>query len=237
MRKEKIFWGIFLIVGALFILAAGMGLVQGIGMWSLLWTVAFAAMLIKSLIKVNFYGIFFSIALLGIVYAEPLQITAITPWPILGAALLLGIGCSMIFPKRKHKNWGHGEWSVNIDSDGEDKVINEADGSSISCGVSFGSSVKYVNSDNFEYARFECSFGALKVYFDNAIMQKPEAVVELDNSFGGVELYVPKTWQVVDHIDNAFGGVDEKGHAQPDGRHTLYLKGDNSFGGVTIIYV
>lgn len=232
MKKERIFWGIYLILGAVFILAAKLGFMQGVGIWSLVWTLVFAAALIKSLIRLNFFGIFMSIALLAIVYAEPLQIQAITPWPVLGAGLLLGIGFSLIFPKKGKqyyvKRYHH--------PDGE-RIINEQDGSNCKCSVNFGSSIKYINSDAFERADLENNFGSLKVYFDNAIMKGTEAHVYIENNFGGVELYVPKTWAVNCKISNVFAGVDEKGHAQPDGVHTLYLHGDNSFAGVTVIYV
>lgn len=149
-----------------------------------------------------------------------------------GSRTLLGIGFSLIFPRKGKqyyvKRYHH--------PDGE-RIINEQDGSNCKCSVSFGSSIKYINSDAFERADLENNFGSLKVYFDNAIMKGTEAHVYIENNFGGVELYVPKTWAVNCKISNAFAGVDEKGHAQPDGVHTLYLHGDNSFAGVTVIYV
>lgn len=235
MKKEKIFWGVFLIVGAIFILASGLGYVQGIGVWSMIWTALFAAMLIKGIVHFNFYGIFFALAFLCIIYAEPLQITAITPWPILGAALLLSIGCTMIFPK-KHKSKGN--WSVTVNTDPEDgRVINETDGESISCKVSMGSSAKYINSDDFRQADLECSFGELKVYFDNAVMQGSDAVVQVKNSFGETDLYVPKTWTVDLDLNSFCGDVSEKGHPEPDGRHRLHVDGSNSFGEVCVIYI
>lgn len=231
MKKERIFWGVYLILGAVFILAVKLGLMQGIGIWSLIFTLVFAAVLIKSLMKLNFFGIFLTLALLAIVYAEPLQIQAITPWPVLCAGLCLGIGFSLLFPKKYRKHGGrHTQMSGN-------RVINEPDGDVCSCSVNFGSSIKYINSNAFEQAHLENNFGSLKVYFDNAIMKNTSAQVCIDNNFGGIELYVPKTWSVNCQITNNLAGVDEKGHAQPDGVHVLYLYGENSFGGITVIYI
>ena len=48
---------------------------------------------------------------------------------------------------------------------------------------SFVASVKYINTDNFEQADFDCSFGAMKVYFDKAIMRSDSAVVKINASF------------------------------------------------------
>lgn len=236
-KKRNIFWGVFFILGAVFILAAKLGFMQDVGVWSLIWTVLFAALLVRSLYRIDFFGIFFSVAFLGILYAEPLGITAITPWPILGAALLLGIGCKMIFPQKKRfRDRVHFRIKGNPDVTPE-KVINGQDGAQVSHQVSFGSAVKYINSENFESASFECSFGYLKVYFDNAVMQSSSASVHLENSFGAMELYIPKSWMVENQMENAFAGTDEEGKAEPDGLHTLYLYGDNSFGGITIIYI
>lgn len=234
MKKERIFWGVFLILGAIFIIAGKLGFMQSVSAWSLVWTILFAAALIKSLLHTNFVGIFLSLALLGIVYAEQLQIQAITPWPVLGAAVLLGIGCSMIFPKKKWNKYFH---CNNMSFNGENKIINEADGSNCRCTVSFGSSVKYINSDAFETGEFETSFGGMKVYFDNAIMKGSEAHINIQNSFGGIDLYVPRTWKVINRVESCFGGVDEKGRCEWDGVHSLYMNGDNSFGGITIYYV
>ncbi|HKM35392.1 MAG TPA: LiaF domain-containing protein [Lachnospiraceae bacterium] len=234
MKAERIFWGIFLILGAIFIIVAKLGFMQGISIWRLIWTVFFAAVLVKSLIKLNHMGIFLSLALLAIVYTEQLQIQAITPWPVLGAAVLLGIGCSMIFPKKHWKRFGH---CGNMSFTGSEQVINESDGSNCQCTVSFGSSVKYINTDAFESGSFDASFGSMKVFFDNAIMKGTEAHIHVNNSFGGIELYIPKTWKVINHVDSCFGGVDEKGHCEWDGVHSLYVEGDNSFGGITILYV
>lgn len=237
MKKEEIFWGVFLILGSIFVLVAKLGFLQDVSVWSLIWTVAFAALLVKGLFKINFFEIFISIAFLLIIYAEPLQIQAITPWPVLCASVLIGAGFSMIFPKKRFKKWKKNYNGSCVKVHGSGKIINEQDGDTCGCSVSFGESIKYINSDSFESASLETSFGEMKVYFDNAVMKGSEAHVYVDNSFGSTELYIPKSWLVINGIDSSFAGIDEEGCAQPDGLHTLYLHGDNSFGGVTIIHV
>ncbi len=101
MKKEKIFWGLFFIFGAAFIIFGRLGYLREVSVFSLMLTIFFAAMLIKSLMHLEYTGILFSIAFLCIIYAGPLGITAVTPWPVLGAALLGSIGCHLLFPSRK----------------------------------------------------------------------------------------------------------------------------------------
>lgn len=234
---EKIFWGVFLILGAVFLLASKMGFVEGIGTWSLIWTILFVAILIKSLVKLEYFGMFTSIAFLAIIYDEYLGITEITPWPVLIAAWLLSIGCGMIFPKKNRKWKEHIKDHVVINADCSERVVDEDDGETIQCGVRFGEKVKYINTDKFVRAEVSCQFGSLELYFDNAGMKGTTGYVNVTNSFGSIDIYVPRNWQVMDNISSSFGGVDYSGRPEPDGVHKLYIEGANSFGGVDIHYV
>ena len=231
MKKERIFWGLFLIFGAVFLIVSKLGLVEGIGFWTVIGTIFFGCILLSSLIKLRFTGIFFSLAFLGIIYDEQLGIQAVTPWPILGAALLLSIGFGIIFKKNTTKCW-----KKKKDTDYE-TIIDEEDGNRISFDTSFGASIKYVNTDDFQSASLDCSFGSMKVYFDNAMMQQPQATIYLDASFSGVELYIPKSWAMINKVHAAFGAVEEKNQNVPDGVHSVILTGECNFSGVTIIYV
>lgn len=237
MRKEKIFWGVFFVLAAAFMIISQLGFLQGVGAFRIIWAVFCVAVIINGVIKQHFGEILFPLAFICILFDKQLGITALTPWTVLGAALLGTIGLSMLFHKRRHHRMpGY----VHMHMDGEEgfeRVENGADGNHVHFKTSFGSAIKYVNSDDFEYAELECSFGAMKVYFDNAMLQNQNATIELEVSFGGVELYMPKSWNVINHTDTTFGGIDEKNRNQPDGSHTVTLTGDVSFAGVTIIYV
>ena len=62
--------------------------------------------------------------------------------------------------------------------------------------TNFSSAVKYVSASNFEYAALECSFGNMKVFFDDARIPGGSATIDLSVSFGAVQLYLPKEWYV-----------------------------------------
>lgn len=235
MRKEKIFWGVFFIAAAIFLIVSNFGLLPNIGIFKLIVTVFLASILIKSIVKVNFGGILFPLAFICMLYDHELGITAITPWPVLGAAILGTIGLSMLFRGRR-KNWYYYEGEKKSREEFE-KIINEEDGNRVFFRNRFGASTKYINSDNFEFAQLESSFGGMKVYFDNAVIQKGNATVQMDVNFSGVEMYIPSTWTVINQLHSTFGGVEEKGKNNSTGMPTLTLLGDVEFSGVTIIYV
>jgi predicted membrane protein len=230
MKKESVFWGMFFIIGAALLIVNGLGILDmGVGIGMIIISVIFLASLVKSILHRNVPGSLFSLAFLCIIYARPLGITMLSPWTVLGAALLGSIGISFIYHPKK-------QWHSSYFDDSFEE-IETMKGNQLNMETSFGSSVKYINSEEFKTASLRCSFGAMKVYFDHAIVPDGEAVIYIDNSFGGVELYVPRNWKIVNQLNTSFGGVEEKGRYEHDGSVTLILTGKVSFAGLTIIYI
>lgn len=221
---KKLFWGLFFIASAVFVIINQMGYTN-IAFLSLLLTILIIPIFIKSIYHVNFWGILFSIAFLIIIYKGYLNID-ISNMAILFSALLGSIGLSIIF-NRNHFKY-HDEHF--------DKVIDEEDSEEINLSVNFSSSIKYINSENFKKANLKCSFGAMKVYFDNAKIED-EAIINLDVSFAGVELYIPKEWKIINNVDTSLGGIEEKNLRSIKSNKKIILKGKVSFSGIEIIYV
>lgn len=232
---SKTFWGLFFILSGLLIIINQLGYFTQINILSLVFTILLVAIIIKSIFNGFFGGIFFPLAMIGIIYAEALEITNVTPWPILITAFFLSIGFSIIF----HKNYRINRfYSYNNDNHEHfDKIINEDDDSVVETHVSFGSSIKYVNSNNLKRANFSCSFGALKIYFDNTRLDENGAEIYLNASFSGVELYIPKNWTVIFSANTSLAGIDEKNRSTPDGKNTVTLIGNINLSGVEIIYI
>lgn len=230
MKKERIFWGIFFIAGAVALLVSKIGLLGDLNVWTILLTVLLAAGLVKSGVKRSISGVLFSLAFLAIIYARPLGITAITPWPVLGAAMLGSIGFSLLFHPRKYYKRTH----YHDEHFGESEMV---DGEQINLDTLFSSAIKYIRSDDFKKAYIDCSFGAMKVYFDNAIILQEQAEIILDVSFAGVELYIPKAWNVETRANVSFAGLEEKNKNETSGVPKVIISGDVSFSGITIIYI
>ena len=241
MKRKDIYWGLLFLIGAILIIVSQLGFVTGVGFFGIAASVILAGIMIDSLIHLNFGGILFPAAFICIIFAEEWNITSLTPWPVLLTALLGSIGLSILFrkPGKWHHNncaqgWDH-EW--NHEKEHFDTIINEPDGNVVDCSVSFGSSIKYINTDQFERANINCSFGAMKVYFDHAAIQNEQAVIWMDVSFSGVELYIPKTWNTVLQVNTSLGGLSEKNRKEASNSPTVIIKGNIKFAGVEIIYV
>lgn len=233
MKKKNILWGSLLILTAIFIFVNKLGYFEEISLIKIIFTAILIGLMVTSIIHVNFAGILFPAAFICIMFEEEWRITQLTPWPVLAIALLGSIGLSMIF-KNYHIPLCHYDRSKN---DGFNEVIEESDSNFVDCFVSFGSSIKYINSDNFERANIKCSFGAMKVYFDNANIISDKADIFLDVSFSGVELYIPKTWNVIKQSNTTFGAVEEKNRKLDLNGPKVTLRGTVSFSGVEIFYI
>lgn len=260
----KLFWGLLLILMGIFLVISKMGLVTGISVWSVFFTIIFAALLIRGLIKRNFFSIFFSIAFLCIIYDDQLGITALTPWTVLLAALLLSVGMEILFNKGRncYVKFGNDDdvdgtrlydsdkgVHVGIDLEIDDDNNQEAShtrwgaeesstyGEKVYQSNSFSTRSKYINPEKFEKGVLENSFGGMNVFFENVPTQKKEGFLNVNNSFGEINIYVPSSWFVNMMINDSFGSSSGvKGH--PDGSKTflLHVNGSNSFGEVHVIY-
>lgn len=234
--------GVLLISIAIFLILNQVGLITShINAWSIVLGGFFIGILIRGIANRSFPGIFFPLAFLWIIFDEALGFNNISSWTVILIAVLLSIGFSYLFPQKYHgykhkdKKW---EKYENGDKIGEYQgVVEESIENSVYCSNSFGAATKYINSDNLECAKLECSFGEMKVYFDNAVIQNRSVELCVYVSFGSVELYVPREWNVMQSANVFAGSINEKNHNCSDGVPCVQLTGDVSFGAVTIIYV
>ncbi len=229
---KKIFWGMFLILVSVYLVVSQMGHLPTVGVFTIICTIACLAVFIGSIPHLHFAGLLFPVAFIGILYDEQLGITAITPWTILAAALFGTIGLHLIFGRFRKKG-RHSQKKVEW----ENVNIENQDGKYVHIKESFGSTIRYIKSEDLEKTDISVSFGAAKIYFDHADIPSGNAVVNLKCRFAGIELYVPHNWQVINHIDSGFGAVDVDNERSGEVTATLTLCGSNEFGGIEIIYI
>lgn len=223
IKAKRILFGIlFILIGAVIIIN-NLGYIEIGNMFYFIITLLLVPIFIKGLIHLSFISILMPLAIIGCMYAKELGITSITPWPLLLCALFLSIGLHLIFGhKSKHK------YNSAVDRDTNNDIDVD---------VNFNSVIKYINANNLKSGLIDCSFGAAKIYFDKAKLAKDGATIELDVSFGGVELYIPKEWKVVNNVNVFAGGIDEKNISVSNTENILTLIGEIHFAGITIIYV
>ena len=235
LRKNsgKILWGLFFILAAVYVVVSKLWIMPEISVFSVLLTVFFIWLFLNGIRNVNFWEILFSIAFICIIYDDWLGITALTPWTVLGAALLGSIGLSLIFKKKS----GHSpsiSFEFDSDSDNEDgKYIGE----NIKIDNNFGTAIKYVNSECLTKVVL-CFpfFRNVKICFAKAIVNFDFCTSGLDN--GIIKVYGKRTKAII-HIRHTevIGSVKIHGVCEGSSNNTLKLKGETSFGEINIYYI
>lgn len=243
----RIFWGLLFLAAAAAIILNQIGVVV-IGSLSggeIFWVTILLIALIASIPYLFWFGIFFPAAGIAYIFWEEMGLASFNLWAGLGVALLLSIGFSILFHRhgRRHFRWTDDENIIFCHTKaGEqehfERVVDTGDGREVCETAHFGAIIKYINSENFERAALDCSFGSMKVYFDNAKPAGEEVNIAINLSFGAIALFIPKEWRVIDSMSNSFAGVKEinaKRSAEETIRATL--TGSASFSGLEIIYV
>lgn len=90
------------------------------------------------------------------------------------------------------------------------------------------------DSRSFKGGKVAVMFGGLELDLREAVMAGPEATLGISASFGGVELRVPREWQVVVQMRATMGAVQDTSVPPAAPAHRLILRGDTLFGGVEI---
>lgn len=231
---KKIFWGLFFIAAGTFVILDQFYNYTNITLLGLLLTIFIVAVLIKGLYRISFLEILFPLAFLSIIYSKPLHLEKVTPIPVLLAALLGSIGLSILFNRHCfHKKCYFDKHHHEHFSE----VINGVDDDEVNFDVNCGSSIKYINSEDFKNANLRCRLGAMKVYFDNAKIMGDNAKINLDISLSGVELYIPKEWKIVDKVNTTLGAIEFKNNRQVNSEKTITLTGRVNLSGVEITYI
>jgi hypothetical protein len=211
----KIFWSLVFIIIGLSLLLQSIGVVDiQIALWQMVAGALLAVVAVRNLVRFEWFGFFLPLALIVTIFERETQsflgVENIKLWSIWAAAVLLAIGLSLILKQRHVYSAGY---------------------------TQFGASTRHFKASELKNVNVECNFGSTKIYVEDGT--PPEnASIDLSVSFGGIMLYVPRDWQIVDDIKKSLGGVSEKNMPSREKKtKTLRLTGSLNFGGVEINYV
>ncbi|UEG48920.1 cell wall-active antibiotics response protein [Ferruginibacter lapsinanis] len=92
-----------------------------------------------------------------------------------------------------------------------------------------------VLSKSFKGGRISCVFGGVELNLSQADIQG-NAILRLEEVFGGIKLVVPPNWTIKNEIEGVFHGVDDErnNQSQVDPNKVLVLQGSAVFAGIEI---
>lgn len=93
-----------------------------------------------------------------------------------------------------------------------------------------------VETNNFKGGTAEAILGSVEIDFTGASLAEGKAVLGLTAVLGGVEIRVPRDWQVVLEGTPILGGIEDKSRpvSEQDKKGTLFVKATAVLGGIEI---
>lgn len=234
MNRRSIFWGLILLGSGALILLYALGYGQSSDVFSAIASLLLISISIASFIRMNFVLGTVPLAVIFYLWREPIGFEDLHFWPLVLGAFLLGVGLSVIFWTGRKTHFRcfskRDKWSS------KNPVTSVDDSEEIEVDSTFGEHVKYVRSANFKKARIDANFASVKVFFDQCTVSPEGAVIEVDANFAGVELHIPRTWNIDNQTHIFVGNVE--GAAVSAGEYsTVTLIGEVNFGSVKIVYL
>ena len=110
-------------------------------------------------------------------------------------------------------------------------------GNRFECDNSFGESTHLVQADILEGGVADTSFGSVTLDLRGCREIGENCLLELNCSFGELELLVPRKFRVETLESASFGTVETQGHPLEDAEGLIRAKCDVSFGSISIRYV
>jgi hypothetical protein len=235
MRKRSIFWGLILLGGGVLIILNALGIGEKSDLVPMLGSLLLAAISIASFVKLNFVMGFLPLSVITYLWRGKLGLPEdLEIWTLLLAALLLGIGMSIIFWRVKRPKIE--KYFHRVDCSTNTATTSTDDNEEVTVESSFGENVKYIRSTNLKIVKVYGNFSSIKVFFDECKVSPEGATIFVDCNFSGVELHVPRTWNI-DNQTHVVGGSVEGATLSSGDFTTVKLIGDVHFGSVKIVYL
>lgn len=237
--NNRVFTGIFLIIGGLLLLAYKMG--YPIPGWIFSWQMLLIAIGILVGIKHRFqnFGWLILIAI-GSFFLIDQELADASFHQYFWPAFLIVAGIIFVLkPKRTGGGCGR---RMRQEQNTYSTITNTPTGITseedyLNINSIFSGVQRSVISKKFSGGKINCVFGGVEIDCTQADIQAP-ACLQIEAVFGGIKLVLPKSWTVKNEMDGVFHGVDDKRNQSTINVDTLnkvlILKGSAVFACVEI---
>lgn len=99
----------------------------------------------------------------------------------------------------------------------------------------FSSVQQIVLDPVFKGARLKTVFGGTVLDLRRTSLGLSETIIDVDCTFGGIEIYLPNDWNLQNQVASVMGGTEDKrfnASTEIDQKHVLIVRGKVIFGGI-----
>jgi predicted membrane protein len=221
--QGRIFWGLLLIVlGGLFLLDQ-MDRIDFGDLIGRYWPVVFIILGFSILLSNNFRnvgsGLFF-IVFGAFFLLVRLRIFDRMVWSYIWPLAIIAVGVWILVRPAWHPDRKKGDMTTADDLD-----INQV----------FSGSSRKIESQSFRGGKADVVFGSAELDLRGARLAGGQATLVLSAVFGGIEVYVPRDWQVVLEGSPVLGSIESrKAVSDVPKTQTLTIKGSAVFGSIEV---
>ena len=236
-KFSSFFWGPFLLLIAVFIIINQFDNFIDISIGSVVVAIFSLLCIAYCITRFRFALLPFPLAFLYIVFQAPLGLPEIQTRYLVLASLFAYIGLSFMIPRKRWKKKYKFIYANKHQQQTGTGNTNEDNNPSVK--VNFGSVSRHLHADSLETAELSCNFGAMEISLDKAEISPDGAVININCSFGSIELFAPKHWKINDQLNCSLGNIDiGKCFANPEENAPhLTLVGNVSFGSVEVRHI
>lgn len=149
---------------------------------------------------------------------------------ILLPVILVVIGVAFIFKPRKQRPWSNqqGREFMNTQYESADGILRSEN--------TFSGVRQVVLDEVFRGGTIQNTFGGTAIDLRRTTIPEGETYLDIECTFGGIEIYVPSNWNVIFRCKSCLGGCEDKrfGDGVIDRNRMLVIRGDITFGGLEI---
>lgn len=209
-----------------------------IPIWTLAIVAFFVVNAIQNLMRKDYIGTYVCSAIAFIFLERHYDWLTVGTGTLILAAVLAGIGFSMIFKPKRHSfvtinekpigDYVRDRVSESVGENADARFHSKSD-------TVFGNKTRYINGDFVDVAG-DVVFSSTTVYFDNAIILGDKATYSGDAVFSSVKLYVPSNWRVEVVGDQVLSGINVPPSVVTPEK-ILVVTGDFVFSSLTVVYI
>lgn len=220
-------------IGAMMLLGTGLGV--NVGFWDAVWTTGLTVWGLNSIFcRISFPGVIATLTGIYFIVNELELLDLDLGWNLLLPILIVAFGVSILLDGLGRKGKGR-HIHINLPGKGANKV--EMKDGVLRYSESFSDSTYRVNCGLFRGGRIDVSFCDSDFDLTGVEELAPDCTLILNCSFGDTTILVPKRFRVELAANKSFCDIDYNGHCDEVPEAVLYVKGNISFGDLTVEYV